>query len=181
MHPARKVQTVKDLRVLWSKLPTPEPPFQPYSAFNTILLDDSALKAHLQPYNHLCLPEYEATRRRDDLAALVISSQSGDPDVLPNVDRSLIAIVGILHELSHQESVCGWIHSGGLWAGHTEQLDESAFEEAEVVDASTPVLPEVTEDTPHTPENQGSSSFTHSTSSPATTPSDHVPKPRKRV
>lgn len=39
---------------------------------STILLDDSPQKAVLQPYNHICLPEYDAIRRRKD----VISSSA---------------------------------------------------------------------------------------------------------
>ncbi|KAE8209571.1 hypothetical protein CF327_g6463 [Tilletia walkeri] len=31
----------------------------PWSAKNTLLLDDSPLKAALQPYNHLCVPEFD--------------------------------------------------------------------------------------------------------------------------
>jgi hypothetical protein len=38
-----------------------------YSALNTLLLDDSALKAHLQPYNHLTLPEYTPELRSRDV------------------------------------------------------------------------------------------------------------------
>ncbi|KAJ3725576.1 hypothetical protein DFJ43DRAFT_1002494 [Lentinula guzmanii] len=30
-----------------------------HSAFSTLLLDDSPLKARMQPYNHICVPEYE--------------------------------------------------------------------------------------------------------------------------
>ncbi|KAF8674660.1 NLI interacting factor-like phosphatase [Rhizoctonia solani] len=42
-------------------------PVGPYSALNSLLLDDSALKAHLQPYNHLTLPEYTADLRARDV------------------------------------------------------------------------------------------------------------------
>lgn len=45
----------------------PAPPSGLYSALNTLLLDDSALKAHLQPYNHLTLPEYTAELRTRDV------------------------------------------------------------------------------------------------------------------
>ncbi|KAH7333950.1 hypothetical protein B0J17DRAFT_674790 [Rhizoctonia solani] len=38
-----------------------------YSALNSLLLDDSALKAHLQPYNHLTLPEYTADLQARDM------------------------------------------------------------------------------------------------------------------
>jgi hypothetical protein len=39
-----------------------------HSAHTTLLLDDSPLKAHLQPYNHLCIREYLAELRNADLA-----------------------------------------------------------------------------------------------------------------
>jgi hypothetical protein len=64
-----------------SVLPTPSSGL--YSALNTLLLDDSALKAHLQPHNHLTLPEYTADlrardlRRRDALDALMQATGGG--------------------------------------------------------------------------------------------------------
>ena len=92
----RKTQTTKDLAKPWAALPlrssgdpsdsgagtpTTEPrpvssPFvneaqpqpQAHSAHTTLLLDDSLLKAHLQPWNHLCIREYDAGRRSADLA-----------------------------------------------------------------------------------------------------------------
>ncbi|KAF9814261.1 hypothetical protein IEO21_05200 [Rhodonia placenta] len=60
----RKVQTVKDLSKPWQNTP------QAHSALTTILLDDSPLKAVLQPYNHICIGEYSAERRAQDLASL---------------------------------------------------------------------------------------------------------------
>lgn len=39
-----------------------------HSARSTLLLDDSPLKAVLQPYNHVCLPEYDGNKRAKDLA-----------------------------------------------------------------------------------------------------------------
>jgi hypothetical protein len=59
------VQTTKDLEKHWSTLPT-SPPL--HSAETTLLLDDSALKAHLQPYNHFCVPEYTQNLRNRDLS-----------------------------------------------------------------------------------------------------------------
>ncbi|KAF9466649.1 hypothetical protein BDZ94DRAFT_1186690 [Collybia nuda] len=74
----RKTQTTKDLAKPWAALPLPssDPRTWPmstsadrfYSARTTILLDDSPLKAHLQPYNHLCIREYVAELRNADLA-----------------------------------------------------------------------------------------------------------------
>lgn len=42
-----------------------------HSALTTLLLDDSPHKAALQPHNHVCIPEYNTTRRHRDLASLV--------------------------------------------------------------------------------------------------------------
>ncbi|THH32655.1 hypothetical protein EUX98_g1510 [Antrodiella citrinella] len=41
-----------------------------HSAFTTLLLDDSVRKAELQPYNHVCISEYDGARRQKDLDAL---------------------------------------------------------------------------------------------------------------
>jgi len=41
-----------------------------HSAFTTLLLDDSPLKARLQPYNHVCLREYDSGLYKHDLAIL---------------------------------------------------------------------------------------------------------------
>ncbi|EUC64506.1 eukaryotic translation initiation factor 3 subunit A [Rhizoctonia solani AG-3 Rhs1AP] len=63
------------------------PPTGLYSALNSLLLDDSALKAHLQPYNHLTLPEYTAelrardVRRRNAIDALAGSGLVVEDDV----------------------------------------------------------------------------------------------------
>ena len=73
----RKVQTIKDLEKPWAAL-TPQHPttssspqtWTGHSAATTVLLDDSHAKAALQPYNHLCVPEYTRTRRNVDLVAL---------------------------------------------------------------------------------------------------------------
>ncbi|TCD71081.1 hypothetical protein EIP91_000173 [Steccherinum ochraceum] len=41
-----------------------------HSALTTLLLDDSPRKAELQPYNHVCIPEYDGARRGKDLEIL---------------------------------------------------------------------------------------------------------------
>ncbi|KZT03035.1 uncharacterized protein LAESUDRAFT_381728 [Laetiporus sulphureus 93-53] len=84
-----KVQTLKDLSKPWSQLPAlhsslpfgqglnagpsaalrdaPSKSVQVHSALTTLLLDDSPLKAAKQPYNHVCIREYDAKRRALDL------------------------------------------------------------------------------------------------------------------
>jgi len=83
----RKTQTIKDLAKPWAALPlqssssersTPTAPgpgshqsqSQAHSAHTTLLLDDSPLKAYLQPWNYLCIREYNAELRSADLALL---------------------------------------------------------------------------------------------------------------
>ncbi|KAF8641652.1 hypothetical protein AX16_009878 [Volvariella volvacea WC 439] len=68
----RKIQTTKDLEKPWTQLNLPSTDTQPsssdtlsttqtkHSAKSTMLLDDSPLKAHLQPWNHVCIREYIA-------------------------------------------------------------------------------------------------------------------------
>ena len=67
--PDRKTQTTKDLTKPWTQLPLTSSlsPSQPHSAKTTLLLDDSPLKAHLQPYNHVCIQEYASGLRGKDL------------------------------------------------------------------------------------------------------------------
>lgn len=56
----QKTQTTKDLTKLWSSFPE-------HSELSTLLVDDSTLKAHLQPFSHVCVPEYTAKLRSHDL------------------------------------------------------------------------------------------------------------------
>ncbi|KAG8892380.1 hypothetical protein FRC01_014195, partial [Tulasnella sp. 417] len=89
----QKVQTVKNLDVVWEKLP--------YSVGNTLLIDDSPLKAHMQPYNHIVLKEYDHqlfVRRLDPEAPK---------------DETLLAVVGLLSEAIRQSNVAHWIREGG--------------------------------------------------------------------
>ncbi|KIL59655.1 hypothetical protein M378DRAFT_169051 [Amanita muscaria Koide BX008] len=82
----RKTQTTKDLEKPWAFLSSPKSSEEPkdsapassplpnlprtvHSAHTTLLLDDSPLKAHLQPWNHICIKEYVAEMRSLDVAA----------------------------------------------------------------------------------------------------------------
>ncbi|KAL1674562.1 hypothetical protein EV122DRAFT_220332 [Schizophyllum commune] len=58
-----KTQTTKDLEKVWQAM-------RRHSGKTTVLVDDSVLKAHMQPYNHLCLPEYTLETRDADIAAI---------------------------------------------------------------------------------------------------------------
>lgn len=83
----RKALTTKDLTKPWTLLPlgtnpaviaVPSEadcsaeqagltPSVAHSAMTTLLLDDSPHKARLQPYNHVCIPEYTPSFREKDL------------------------------------------------------------------------------------------------------------------
>ncbi|KIO19783.1 hypothetical protein M407DRAFT_82363 [Tulasnella calospora MUT 4182] len=89
----QKVQTVKNLDVVWKELP--------YSAGNTLLIDDSPLKAHMQPYNHIVLREYDH--------ALFVRRH--DPEA-PK-DETLLGVIGLLSEAIRQSNVAHWIREGG--------------------------------------------------------------------
>ncbi|KAH7886789.1 hypothetical protein F5I97DRAFT_1936412 [Phlebopus sp. FC_14] len=88
----RKTLTTKDLTKPWKLLPLGVSPAEhseqssnserrssalpdgssslAHSALTTLLLDDSLHKAMLQPYNHVCIPEYDSGRRSHDLLSL---------------------------------------------------------------------------------------------------------------
>ncbi|CAE6438726.1 unnamed protein product [Rhizoctonia solani] len=72
----------------------PVPPAGLYSALNSLLLDDSALKAHLQPHNHLTLPEYTAdlrtrdVKRRNAIDALASAELATLEDNIDEDDRA---------------------------------------------------------------------------------------------
>ncbi|KAF8312118.1 hypothetical protein DL93DRAFT_2082527, partial [Clavulina sp. PMI_390] len=113
---SRKVQTVKNFDRLWEGLPAPPDGEEQFSAVDTILLDDSALKAHMQPFNHLILHEYDAETRRADVDAVTShTEESTDP---PIVDQTLLAVIGVLDEMSWQTNVAAWVRSGAMWAGY---------------------------------------------------------------
>ncbi|KAG9312702.1 NLI interacting factor-like phosphatase-domain-containing protein [Chiua virens] len=147
----RKTITSKDLTKPWDMLAAQ---LQiNYSAFTTLLLDDSPHKAVLQPYNHVCIPEYDSTRRQHDLRLLLSAKDSEGkkskkekrrdetaayitdetvPDIsLSNAlseldkpyDATLLAVVGILEAIKFQSNVAGWICKDGLWAMLERQVD----------------------------------------------------------
>ncbi|KAF8556639.1 hypothetical protein OG21DRAFT_1408592 [Imleria badia] len=84
----RKSVTTKDLTKAWDLFTSalnPEkhhrhstvPPQSQiiHSAFTTLLLDDSPHKAVLQPYSHVCIPEYDSTRRQHDLRSFLATKE----------------------------------------------------------------------------------------------------------
>ena len=86
----RKVQTLKDLNIPWSKLFTPDHPgsgshpTSRHTAMSTLLMDDSPRKAEVQPYNHLCVKEYSNVVRNRDLASLLTERTRPKSPSLPS-------------------------------------------------------------------------------------------------
>ena len=69
LNPDRKTQTLKDLEKPWTKLSGIfSHKNEGHSALSTLLMDDSSLKAALQPWNHLCIKEYVQEMRNLDLS-----------------------------------------------------------------------------------------------------------------
>ncbi|KAJ7097638.1 hypothetical protein C8R44DRAFT_811839 [Mycena epipterygia] len=132
----QKTQTTKDLKTPWAA-------FSEHSALTTMLLDDSARKAHLHPNNHICVREYLQETRTRDLEMLraslgtvpekpkkkvkskkrqdLFSAVDAPVDALPawllsssKYDETLLAVIGILETMKTQADVADWIRRGGL-------------------------------------------------------------------
>ncbi|WVO24224.1 uncharacterized protein IAS62_005588 [Cryptococcus decagattii] len=135
---SRKVQTTKDLRKVLSYLTDTKKfpdPTSPYSEKTIVLLDDSPLKAVFQPWNHIVIPEFDkALYRSSRLAAGLKSDHYDDYDDYddgeastsqigqgPEMDKILLAVIGILDQLRYVSNVPLWVRAGGL----TFDLDET--------------------------------------------------------
>ena len=92
----QNVQVYKNLKLIWSRdqIQQHHPEYAAGKRFgqhNTVLIDDSALKANAQPHNLLEIPEFEAT------------PEQMEGDVLREV-------AGYLDVLRHQEDVSKYIN-----------------------------------------------------------------------
>ncbi|KAJ7649988.1 hypothetical protein FB45DRAFT_730783 [Roridomyces roridus] len=163
----QKTQTTKDLAKPWGFFaPTNDPTksaFPTHGPETTLLVDDSPLKARLQPWNHLCVAEYDATSRIRDLDAQVPDSStsasgaksqkrkrepseeeeeeeeeaaatSGEP-----YDQTLLAVVGVFSHIRSVANVAAWMRSRGLVAIMDGKESEST--ESEQSDDALPSDP----------------------------------------
>jgi hypothetical protein len=89
----QKSVTFKDLRKIFNDKALQKDHTQGWDESNTILLDDSVVKASHQPYNHVCLPEYVRPAER-----------ASDP-----TDDALWQVAGYLAELRFQGHVARFI------------------------------------------------------------------------
>jgi hypothetical protein len=106
----QKVVTLKDLRKVFNDKKVGKG----WDIGNTILLDDSVVKASYQPYNHVCVPEFmvEWTQGKDGVYTPIKKSD----------DDALWQVAGYLDELRYQDNVARYIrHSpfrlGDGWHG----------------------------------------------------------------
>ncbi|KAF8921439.1 hypothetical protein CPB85DRAFT_1428424 [Mucidula mucida] len=108
--------------------------FPSHNSGTTFLVDDSPSKAHFQPSNHICLPEFTSPpppRRKaptheakaatlsaeDDLVARVESLSLDSAHTDPaRPDQVLLAIIGILDKAKDETHLATWIADGGLEA-----------------------------------------------------------------
>ncbi|KAK7023119.1 phosphoprotein phosphatase [Favolaschia claudopus] len=78
----KKTQTTKDLARPWAA-------FTAHSRQTTLLLDDSARKAHLHPHNHICVREYVREIRQHDVKvwASASANTNSPKDAAPKKQR----------------------------------------------------------------------------------------------
>ncbi|RIA86248.1 HAD-like domain-containing protein [Glomus cerebriforme] len=90
----QKVETIKDLEKVWEELNNRNSTDLPqiiWDQTNTILIDDSCLKAKLQPYNAIHLPDFDDERCKS------------------KNDHELYNVIGYLRKLHNQSNVSAYI------------------------------------------------------------------------
>lgn len=133
----RKAQTTKDLTKPWTLLQLGTSPAETairseadgiaeqtglapsvtHSAMTTLLLDDSPAKARLQPYNHVCIPEYDSSLRGTDLRRYEREKSEA---------KSIAAILPIPptdNELP-EEGLKAEMHAPREWMVHAQSVSE---------------------------------------------------------
>lgn len=106
-------------------------PGRGFGPHNTLLIDDSPDKARLQPYNHLCVPEFGARqanvaeRERNRLRAAHKGQQ--EVKLSEELDTVLLQTIGVLEHARHQTNIAAWIRSGGLGYYAGQSLFDSAL------------------------------------------------------
>jgi hypothetical protein len=103
----RKVTTLKDLRKVFGDVKLAKMGKGGWDIGNTILLDDSVLKASYQPYNHVCVPEYVASW----------TCEGGVYRDLDTRDDALWQVAGYLDELRYQGHVARYIKQSPFGLG----------------------------------------------------------------
>lgn len=111
------MQTIKDLRKVIDFFKTSravEHAYLPrFDERNTVLVDDSPMKAVCQPWNQLVIPEYD--KKEFQASRDVAMRLARKPDAsTEGLDEILLGVIGILEEMRLVENVPAWIRGGGL-------------------------------------------------------------------
>lgn len=96
-------------------------------------MDDSVLKARLQPHNLLLIPEYSRDgipEDPDDESEELDPPAEDSVAISPDADKEeiLLATIGILEEMRCQTSIPAWIRAGGFWGDKTPPSPEANVE-----------------------------------------------------
>lgn len=86
---------------------------------NTITIDDSPEKVHLQPYNTALVPEFDEERAEvfktwRQVAKVRLHQGFSSPPPPADMDDVLLQAVGVLAHARWQRNISAWIRAGGL-------------------------------------------------------------------
>lgn len=96
------VLTIKNLDLLWTHITEKKVYPRPYSALNTILLDDSFEKCTLQPHNCAILREFEATDKMYKVYG----------------DNEIDFLIPYLERARHQSNIANWMRQNPYVSVH---------------------------------------------------------------
>ncbi|KAG2177574.1 hypothetical protein INT44_008086 [Umbelopsis vinacea] len=88
----RNISTIKDLQLVWKSLED-NPDMPSYTAYNTILLDDSSSKAALQPFNSIAISEFNHK----------------DTEKQMNGDNELLDVIAYLEQAKYENNVSNFM------------------------------------------------------------------------
>lgn len=115
----RKVQTVKDLRMVTEQFPA-------FTEKTTVLLDDSALKAMHQPWSQIIIPEYDKPEHDTAHRAANRVPQGADGSDAKGMDNVLLGVVGILEAMRLVKNVPAWVRAGHINSPRNLDLNPTA-------------------------------------------------------
>ncbi|KAH8552570.1 HAD-like domain-containing protein [Umbelopsis sp. PMI_123] len=88
----RNTPTIKDLQLVWKNLDV-NSSLTKYTACNTILLDDSASKAVLQPFNSIAISEFDHKCT----------------NIIQNGDNELLNVIAYLEKVKYEDNVSNFM------------------------------------------------------------------------
>jgi NLI interacting factor-like phosphatase len=88
----KNISTIKDLQLVWKSLED-NPNMPSYTAYNTVLLDDSSSKAALQPFNSIAISEFNHKSTEKQL----------------NGDNELLNVISYLEKVKYEDNVSNFM------------------------------------------------------------------------